>query len=68
MKALEHTANMAASDSYSTALDALHDSVNKSAEALVEIVVTLLNARAQKLVDIEEELTHDYVRNDKRPR
>ena len=40
--------------------------MNKSAEALVEIVVTLLNARAQKLVDIEAELTHDYVRNDKR--
>jgi hypothetical protein len=56
----------AASDSYSTALDALHDSVNKSAESLVEIVVTLLHARAQKLVDIEGELTQDYVQNDKR--
>eukprot|EP00986_Skeletonema_menzelii_P000323 scaffold92_cov140-Skeletonema_menzelii.AAC.2 len=56
----------AASDSYSTALDALHDSVNKSAESLVEIVVTLLHARAQKLVDIEGELTHDYIQNDKR--
>ena len=56
----------AASDSYSTALDALHDSVNKSAESLVEIVVTLLHSRAQKLVDIEGALTHDYVQNDKR--
>jgi hypothetical protein len=56
----------AASDSYSTALDALHDSVNKSAEALVETVVTLLHDRAQKLVDFEEELTRDYVQNDKR--
>ena len=56
----------AASDSYSTALDALHDSVNKSAEALVEIVVTLLHDRAQKLVDFEADLTQSYVQNDRR--
>ena len=55
----------AASDSYSNALDRLHDAVNKSAENLVEIVVTLLHDRGQKLVDIEGELTRQYVQNDK---
>lgn len=55
----------AASDSYSAALDKLHDAVNKSAENLVEIVVTLLHDRGQKLVDIEGELTRQYVQNDK---
>jgi hypothetical protein len=55
----------AASESYSQALDKLHDSVNKSAESLVEILFSLLQHHAEKLVGFEGGLTREYVHNDK---
>ncbi|KAL7550475.1 hypothetical protein ACHAWF_013697 [Thalassiosira exigua] len=54
-----------ANDRLALGLDALHDSVTQSMDGLVEVVTTLLDARAQKLYDYEVNLKNDYVYNEK---
>lgn len=54
-----------ANDRFAAGLDALHDSVTRSAGGLVGVVTDLLDARAQKLYEYEQVLTHDYVANER---
>ena len=54
-----------ANERFASGLDVLHDSVTQSMEGLVEVVNTLLEARAQKLYEFEMNLKNDYVYNDK---
>jgi len=54
-----------ANDRFATGLDMLHDSVSQSMEGLIEVVTTLLDARAEKLYEYEVNLKNDYEYNEK---
>ncbi|KAL7533120.1 hypothetical protein ACHAXR_005054 [Thalassiosira sp. AJA248-18] len=54
-----------ANERFATGLDVLHGSLNQSTEGLVEVVTTLLAARAEKLYEFEVNLKNDYEYNEK---
>ena len=50
---------------YASSLDSLHESVIRSSDELAEVVMVLLNDRAEMLFEYEVNLRNDYVYNEK---